>query len=173
MFLTVLSWVLVMVFLIGGFAGCFVPMLPGTPLILIGAFLYDWLISTPERALGWGNLLGLTAVVVVTQIIEVVAALLGARQFGASKFGIWGATAGLFLGLFFSLPGLIIGPIAGVFLGELCAGKNHKEALRAAWGTLVGNAAGVVTRVVAGSLMLGWIFLALRKHAASAAISIF
>lgn len=163
MFLTLLSWFFVVVCLVAGFAGCFVPMLPGTPLILIGALLYDWLISTPGHALGWANLLGLAAVVVITQVIEVLAALLGARQFGASKFGIWGAFVGLFLGLFFSLPGLIIGPIVGVFVGELCAGKPHREALRAAWGTLVGNAAGIVTRVAAGSVMLAWMFIALRK----------
>jgi uncharacterized protein YqgC (DUF456 family) len=138
-------------------------MVPGTPLILLGAFVYDWLVAQPGHALGWGNLLGLTAVVFVSQIVELFAALLGAKQFGASKYGVWGAFIGLFLGLFFSLPGLILGPIVGVFLGELFSGKDHREALRAAWGTLVGNAAGVASRLVAGSIMLIWIFVAVYR----------
>ena len=162
MFVTVVGWVLVVLLFVGGFAGCFVPMVPGTPLILLGACVYDWLIALPGHALGWGNLVGLAAVVCISQVIEIVAALLGASRYGASKFGMWGGVAGLFVGLFFSLPGLILGPIAGVFLGELCSGKDYNEAVRAAWGTLVGNAAGVASRVIAGGVMLLWIFLVLK-----------
>jgi hypothetical protein len=162
MFVNVVSWILVVLLFVAGFAGCFIPMVPGTPLILLGAFVYEWVLAVPGHALGWGNLLGLTAVVCLSQVIEIFASLLGASRFGASKFGMWGAVAGLFVGLFFSLPGLILGPIAGVFLGELCSGKDYREAIRAAWGTMVGNAAGVASRVVAGALMLIWIFIALK-----------
>jgi len=162
MIVNVVGWILVIVLMVAGFAGCFIPMVPGTPLILLGAFIYDWLLATPGHALGWGNLLGLTAVVVLAQLVDMFAALLGASHFGASRYGIWGAFAGLFIGLFFSLPGLVLGPIAGVFLGELCSGKDSREAMRAAWGTLVGNAAGVLSRVIAGAVMILWVFLALK-----------
>ena len=161
MFLNVLGWILVAVLMVAGFAGCFIPLVPGTPLILAGAFVYDWFIATPEHSLGWRNLLGLTAVVVISQIVEFVAALVGANRFGASKHGVWGALIGLCVGVFFSLPGILLGPIVGVYLGELYSGKDHKVAARAAWGTLVGNAAGVVARVIAGSAMLVWIYIAL------------
>jgi len=163
MFLNVLGWVLVATLMVAGFAGCFIPMVPGTPLILAGAFVYEWMVATPGHNLGWGNLIGLTAVVVVSQIVEFVAALVGANRFGASKHGVWGALIGLCVGLFFSLPGILFGPIIGVYLGEFYSGKDHNVALRAAWGTLVGNAAGVVARVIAGSAMLLWIYIALNK----------
>jgi len=148
MFLNVLGWVLVATLMVAGFAGCFIPMVPGTPLILTGAFVYEWMIATPGHALGWGNF---------------VAALVGANRFGASKHGVWGALIGLCVGLFFSLPGILFGPIIGVYLGELYSGKDHHVALRAAWGTLVGNAAGVVARVIAGSAMLLRIYIAINK----------
>lgn len=163
MFLNVVGWVLVAILMVAGFAGCFIPMVPGTPLILAGAFVYDWMVAPPGLGLDWGNLLGLTAVVVLSQIIDFVAALVGANRFGASRHGVIGAFVGLFVGLFFSLPGLLLGPIVGVYLGEMYSGKDHSEAIRAAWGTLVGNAAGVVSRVIAGSAMLLWIFIALNK----------
>lgn len=162
MFSNVVGWILVIVLMAAGFTGCFIPMVPGTPLILLGAFVYEWLLATPGHALGWQNLLGLSAVVVVAQLVDMFAALLGASHFGASRYGIWGAFGGLFIGLFFSLPGLILGPIAGVFFGELCAGKDSRAAMRAAWGTLVGNAAGILSRVIAGAVMIVWVFLALR-----------
>jgi uncharacterized protein YqgC (DUF456 family) len=65
--------------------------------------------------------------------------------------------------LAFGLPGLILGPLLGVVSGELLSGKQPKEAFHAAWGTVVGNAAGILLRVLAGSAMVGWFVLALRR----------
>ena len=162
MFLHVLAWVVTLLLLIGGFAGCFLPMVPGTPLILLGAFAYEWLVAAPGRELGWAALVGLTLIMVVSHVIEFIAAVVGANRFGASKMGVWGGVAGLFIGVFFSLPGLLLGPLIGVFLGEVASGKAPRLALHAAWGTLVGSAAGVAVRVVAGALMLLWVVLAAR-----------
>ena len=163
MFLIVLSWILTVSLLLGGFAGCFLPMLPGTPLILAGAISYEWLLAKSGHELGWGTLVGLSAIMVVSHIVDFIAAIVGANRFGASKMGIWGGVLGLFVGMFFSLPGLLLGPVLGVFLGELASGKEPHPAFRAAWGTIVGNAAGVAFRVIAGAAMVVWFILAARN----------
>ena len=137
-------------------------MVPGTPMILAGALVYEWLLAKPGHELGWGTLAGLAAIMVVSQIVDIVAAVVGAERFGASKKGLAGGIVGLVVGLFLGLPGLLLGPLIGVLLGELASGKAAAAALRAAWGTLVGSAAGVAARVVAGATMLVWFVLAAR-----------
>ncbi len=43
---------------------------------------------------------------------------------GASPQAAWGALAGTVIGLFFGLPGLLLGPFSGALIGELAAGNG-------------------------------------------------
>ena len=86
-----------------------------------------------------------------------VSGALGAKWFGSSKWGIIGAIAGGIIGLFFGIPGLIIGPIAGVFLFEIFfAKKEVKDASSSTVGTVVGGLAGILGRVILALGMIGW-----------------
>ena len=61
------------------------------------------------------------------------------------------------VGLFFGLPGLVIGPVLGVFLFEmLFAKKEVKDASSSTVGTVVGGVAGLVTRVLIALTMIAW-----------------
>ena len=51
--------------------------------------------------------------------IDFAAAALGAKRVGATKYAIIGAALGTLTGIFFGLPGLLIGPFAGAVTGEL------------------------------------------------------
>jgi len=64
------------------------------------------------------------------------------------------------VGLFFALPGLIIGPIVGAVAGELIAGKRLVKAGKAGWGTLVGSVAGMITKLAIGLAMISWFLVA-------------
>ena len=107
-----------------GLVGSVLPALPGVTLIFISALVYAF--STGFEVVGgWVvALIGLFALLAL--VADFVGTSYGARRFGASNWGtaggaiggIVGALAGLlFLGIG-SLFGLIIGSVAGVFLGE-------------------------------------------------------
>lgn len=146
-----LSWDMVGNFvawaLIGiGFLGTFLPILPGTILILAGALVHRFWIGA-ESSLGWVGLGILALLVLLSYLVDNLASALGAKWYGASKWGMWGAVLGGLIGLFFGLPGLFIGPLAGAFAFELLlARKQITGATRSTWGTLVGTALGILVK---------------------------
>ena len=88
--------------------------------------------------------------------LEFFAGYFGAKRFGATKWGAFGAVIGAIAGLFFPFPGLIIGPVVGALAGERMAGKRLVSAGRAGWGTLLGNLAGMLGKLTIGLVMVGW-----------------
>jgi len=62
----------------------------------------------------------------------------GTKKFGGTKYGVWGSTLGLIVGLSLGPLGIVFGPFFGALIGELIASKNSTVALRSAWGSLVG-----------------------------------
>jgi len=157
------GWVLVWALLVTGFLGCFLPLLPGTALILAGVFVYQWVVAPAGAQLSAATLWGIALIMVVSHVTDIASTLIGAKRYGASSRGVWGGLAGLVIGLAFGLPGLLLGPLLGVVVGELLSGKQPREAVQAAWGTVVGGAAGILLRAVAGGAMLVWFILAVRR----------
>lgn len=78
----------------------------------------------------------------------------GAKRYGGSRLGVIGTFAGLIVGLFFVPVGIIVGPLLGALLGEYMAGKESKDAMRAAWGSFVGFLLGTLIKLVASVVML-------------------
>jgi len=127
---------LVWAILVIGVAGSILPILPGAPLVWGGALLHKLLF--PEL-LSWWTIALLAVAVALTILLEWIGGMVGAKFFGASRWGIGGALAGGIIGLFFGLPGLLIGPIVGAFLLEwLAARKPTVLAGKAAIGVIVG-----------------------------------
>ena len=69
-----------------------------------------------------------------------------------------GAIFGTLAGLFFGIIGLFVGPVIGALAGEFIAGKRMIDAGRAGWGSLLGNLAGMVGKLVIALVMIA-IFL--------------
>jgi uncharacterized protein YqgC (DUF456 family) len=63
------------------------------------------------------------------------------------------------VGIFFGLPGLLVGPVIGALAGELIAGKRLVEAGRAGWGALLGNLAAMIGKLLIGLVMVSWFLL--------------
>jgi len=126
---TLLAVTLIAMFV--GLVGSVLPALPGVALIFISALVYAFFTGF-EVVGGWVvALLGLFAALAL--VADFIGTSYGARRFGASNWGTAGGAIGgivgalvglLFLGIG-SLFGLILGSVAGVFLGEYLRRRRH------------------------------------------------
>ncbi len=126
-----------LVFVILGIIGSFLPILPGP---LTGWFGLLILHMTSVIEMNW-VFLGITlGVAIFIWLIDYIIPAMGTKRFGGSKYGIYGTTIGLIIGLFFLGPlGIIIGPFAGAFIGEMIYdNQDSNRALKAAFGAFVG-----------------------------------
>lgn len=143
-----LSWILIIALMVSGFVGTFLPIIPGTTLILVAILIHYFGLGMEESRLTWKALVIIGILYIASIIIDWISGAIGAKFFGSSKWGVIGAILGGIIGIFFSLPGLIIGPIAGVFIFEMAFGKKEvKEASNSTLGTVLGGLAGIVARV--------------------------
>ena len=87
-----------------------------------------------------------------------MAGLLGAKFTGASRQALWGSLAGGVVGLFFALPGMVLGPLVGAAAGEFAARRSLWAAGKVGLGTLLGFVAGVVAKLGCALVVLFSIF---------------
>ena len=76
-----------------------------------------------------------------------VAGALGAKYTGASKTAVWGALIGGIVGAFFSIPGLLFGPLIGAGVGEFLARRDMWQAGKVGLGTFIGFIIGTVAKI--------------------------
>jgi uncharacterized protein YqgC (DUF456 family) len=136
-----------------GIVGSILPWLPGPLFILAGAVL--WAFATDFQTLGWGRLAILGALTALSVVLGFVAGALGARRYGASRWGIVGALAGALVGIFFGPVGLIFGCVAGAVVAELLRGADLAGSVRSGLGALVGMLAGLLADLVVAITMIG------------------
>lgn len=141
---------------LAGIAGCLLPFLPGPPLCFVGLLLQQLRADPPFTA----NFLWIWAgVTVAVTVLDYVVPVYGTRKFGGTRYGVWGCTAGLLVGLFFGPWGIILGPFAGAFLGELMANNGSEKAFIAAVGSFAGFLFGTLLKLVA-CLVMTWYLVA-------------
>ena len=148
-----LYFILSGVLIIAGIAGTVVPMLPGVPLVFAGMLLAAW--ADHFQHVGAVTLTFLGVLCALALLIDFVASMLGARRVGASSRALWGASLGTLTGLFFGLPGLLLGPFVGAALGELSAGRELSHATRVGVGTWLGLLFGTLAKIALCFTMLG------------------
>ena len=142
----ILLVVLAVLCLMLGFAGCVAPVLPGVPLAFVSLILLK--LTAYGGQISWNWVIVFGVVVIISMILDYVIPAWGAKKFGGTKAGIFGAIIGTFAGIFFLPAGIILGPFLGAFAGEIIAGKNAKHSLKAAFGTFVGFLAGVGLKLI-------------------------
>ena len=129
LFLIIISSLLIIL----GMAGSFMPILPGPLTSWFGLFIFN-LIPTAEIE---------SPILVITFIIAIIIFILdnlipiyGSKYFGATKYGIIGASIGLVVGILSPIPfGILIGPIFGALIGGKAAQQaaNYNAALMEKW----------------------------------------
>jgi uncharacterized protein YqgC (DUF456 family) len=140
-----LLWILGVVLVFIGLAGILLPALPGTILIFAGLLLAAWAEGFSRVSVGTIVLIGVIAA--ASYGVDFVAGALGVKHLGASRRAMIGAGLGTLLGLFFGLPGLILGPFVGAVVGELSAHRDLARAGRAGAAAWIGFAIGAVVKV--------------------------
>lgn len=153
-------WVVTVLLMLIGLAGTVLPLLPGTILILVGAIVHR-LAFGAEHSVGWWTIAALTLLMILSHVLELLSGSLGAKYFGATRWGAIGGILGGVVGIFFGLVGLIVGPLVGVLIGELLGGQNILPATRSTWGTLLGTTAGMIGKVLIALVMIVWFAVAL------------
>ena len=155
-----LWWTLTVLLMLGGVLGTLLPLLPGTTLILAGAVLYKLTLDPDHTIISWWTIAGLFVLVIVSYVIDFVSGAVGAKYFGATRWGAIGGFVGAIVGLFFGLPGLFVGPLVGVLVGEIIGGKELIDAGKSTWGSLLGTTAGMISKLFIALLMVLWFTLA-------------
>lgn len=136
-----------------GVAGAVLPVLPGVGLILAGAVLHA--VATDFTPIGGGRLAILAALALAGLALPHVAAALGARGRGGSRWAVMGAVLGMLAGLPFAPLGLIVGPVAGAIAGELLRSGDVRASVRSGVGAAVGVLAGTLAHLAVALAMVG------------------
>lgn len=157
--------------LLVGIIGCVAPVLPGVPLAYLGLLLLHW---TDRVQFSWQFLVIWAVVVVIIQVLDYFIPAWGTKKFGGSKWGVWGSTIGLFVGLFLGPAGIVLGPFVGAFVGELIYFNRHPQtlsnnveeshsapqqtnfnrALRAGFGSFIGLLTGTILKLICCGMMV-------------------
>lgn len=152
--------VVAILLVIVGLVGSLIPVLPGTPLIFVAALIYGFITDFVE--INTTVLISLGVIALISQGLGYLASSIGAKKFGSSRWGVFGAVLGSIVGVFLGGPiGLAIFPFLLAFLFELlAAGKTVKKSLRTAFGSMLGVLGGIVMQFVFGLVMLVVILVA-------------
>lgn len=148
---TLITIIAVMLVLVG-LAGTILPLLPGIPLIFLAIAGYGW--YEGFKAITVEYLLVMAGLTVLSVIVDYISSVLGARYFGSSKKGIWGALLGTFIGIFLFPPvGILLGPWLGAVIGEYFEQCDINKAMKVGIGTVVGLFSGMVFKIMVGLVM--------------------
>jgi len=149
-------WALAATLIVVGLAGVVLPGLPGTLMIFAGLLLAAW--ADGFVRVGPGTIAALGILTIATYFADIWTMTLGMKRLGTTRRAMFGAAIGALAGLFFGLPGLIVGPFAGAVLGELTSHRDIRGAGRAGIAAWVGFLIGTVVKVGLAFAMVG-IFL--------------
>jgi len=159
MYVDILLWILATILILGGMLGLVFPAMPGAPILLAGLFVAAW--AEDFVYVGATTLTVLGFMTILTYAFDFLAGAFGAKRFGASRRAIIGATLGAIVGIFFGIPGILLGPFIGAVLGELSNRPNLKAAGLAGVGATLGLVLGVAAKLTLAFAMLG-VFIIVR-----------
>lgn len=155
---TIVLWIAACVLIAIGALGMVLPILPGAPLIFMGALLAAW--AEDFVYLGWPSLTLLGVLTALAVAVDFIAGAFGAKRFGASARAVTGATLGALVGIFFGIAGVLVGPFIGAVIGELSVRRNLAAAGRVGVGAALGLALGTAAKIAIAFAMIGVIVVA-------------
>ncbi len=149
----IVLWLLAGLLIVLGLAGLIVPILPGIPLVFAGLVVLAW--AENFAYVGWVTLAVLGLLAVLSYGVDLLAAALGAKRFGASPRAVTGAAIGALIGVFFGFAGILLGPFLGAVAGEFSQRASLRAATQAGLGATLGLLFGALLKVALAFAMLG------------------
>ena len=150
-------WFLALPLVVIGIIGTIVPALPGPILVFAGLLAAAWADGFTKVGIFTLMLLGLLTV--AAYVVDVMLTAMGVQRLGATRYAMIGAALGMVAGLFFGIPGLIVGPFAGALAAEYIAMRDMRGAARTGLGAWLGVLLGTAGKLGIVFAMLG-IFVA-------------
>lgn len=139
-----------------GLIGCIVPIIPGVPLAWIGLLLAYF---SAKAELSMTVVIICLGAAIIVSVLDNFAPIILTKKSGGSKAGTWGATLGLIAGIFLGPAGIILGPFAGAFIGELIHDRrNTQRAFKAALAAFAGFLLGTGMKLISVGFFI-WIFV--------------
>ena len=159
-FLIVLSFILLIV----GLVGTFIPMFPGLPIGWLGLFVAFF--SSNSSISIWTLVITLLLMLIVTIMDYIIPAKM-VKKSGGTKSGERGAIIGSISGIIFVNPIILIfGSFIGALIGEIINdSKDMKKALKSAFSSFIGFLLGTGIKafltlsyllILILNLMFGW-----------------
>jgi uncharacterized protein len=146
-------WIVATLLVVVGIAGTVLPALPGVTLVFAGLVVGAW--ADDFERVGWLTLSLLGVLTLASLVIDFAATAMGAKRVGATRYAIIGAALGTIAGIFFGIPGLLLGPFVGAVAGEMLSHGEWRRATSAGVGTWVGLLFGTLAKLALAFTMLG------------------
>lgn len=153
-----LSYTLLILFLVLGLIATIFSLF-GTLIIFLTALIFSF--STNFSFIPLSQLLILSFLYIIGELLEFIFSYFGARKFGATKEAAWGSIAGIILGAILGsvipLIGIFLGSIIGLFVGafiiELLIKKDILDSIKAGSGSLIGRLSAIVGKLIIAIIM--------------------
>lgn len=146
------AWLLI-IFLVIGLFGTFIPLLPGLWLMCISILAYGVFDGWHDYSISFFVVSLILAI--LGNLVDFGGSVLGAKKFGASSIGSIGTIVGGIVGsVLAKVPGAFLGGIFGTLFGELYHKKSVKSAMKASAGTMVGMAVSALAQFLIGLVLL-------------------
>ncbi|HLP75822.1 MAG TPA: DUF456 domain-containing protein [Candidatus Paceibacterota bacterium] len=149
----IIGLTLALLIMLIGFVGNILPGLPGTPLILVAALGHRLYFG--QHSVSWWILVLLGVLTLISVVLDYLATYYGAKRFGATWRGGVGAAIGGIVGLFFGIPGILLGPFLGATVLELIGGHEFEKAAKAGAGATLGLFVSAVGKCALAVMMMG------------------
>lgn len=120
------AWLILVISFFIGSLGTLLPGLPGATIIFFGVLAHKFLLPP---TFSWWTVSFIGFLALLSWIVDFLAGVWGAKLGGATRYGLIGAAIGGFLGIFWGIPGLILGPFCGAIVGDIIAKRDEFYAL--------------------------------------------
>jgi uncharacterized protein YqgC (DUF456 family) len=155
--MTLALWLLAIILVVAGVIGVVVPAVPGTLLVFLGLLIAAW--ADGFQKVGVVTVVILAVLTLTSYSIDFLSTSIGVKRVGASRWSILGGSLGMLVGLFFGIPGILLGPFVGALVTEWFVKKDLRQAGKAGLGSWLGLLLGTFLKLAVVFIMIGFFVL--------------